>query len=206
MTSFITQEQCHKYKKCSTPRPEIVVRAPPTRQKAQPSVYRAAGLMIPSVNLRSSGTKRWFCPGLGWECAFLPACGPGALWCLQARLPAHPLPSPFWNGAAGLMLLRWQGPDPCEPQNCWGHKSWAAGMNNPFLHLWLVIGLFSADIPKDFLTGLLLLSEWLTGKYTFSSPNHWRNWEHSYCTKSEKNSLLAFHSVVPWPDSLPTSF
>lgn len=117
-----------KCKKCSTPGPEVV-KSPAYRQKAQPSAYQPAGLVIPSVGPGSSETKRWIHKPTVQDLAgnVLFCLGPWSLngACKQGSLP---LP-PYWNGAAGIMLLRWQSPSPCEPKTAEAIKDWAAGMN-----------------------------------------------------------------------------
>lgn len=183
MASLITQEQRHKCKKCSTPRPELVVRAPPTRQKSTTKCLLNNWAYNPQCWPQKLRNQKMDLAGHVLFCL-----RPWRLMVLASKTPCPTPPTPILKWGYRHNVAEVARPQPLWAQNCWGLSSWdKQSVPTSLAGKWAVLCRYSQRLTS------LLLWECLTGEYTFSSPNHWRNWEHSYCTKSEETGPeLAF--------------
>lgn len=181
MASLITQEQRHKCKKCSTPRPEVVVRAPPTRQKSTTKCLLNSWAYNPQCWPQKLGNQKMVLSRIWLGMCFSACLWPWCLMVLASKTPCASLPTPILKWGCRHHVAEVARPQPLWAQNCWGLSSWdKQSVPTSLAGKWAVLCRYSQRLTS------LLLWEWLTGECTFSSPNHWRNWEHSYCTKSEE--------------------
>lgn len=86
-------------------------------------------------------------PGTWLGVRFSTCLGPWSLSVPQASVPAPTMIESGgwgreWGGAAGIVLLRWQGHSPCKPKTAETHRALGNWDGHPFPCLWLVSGLF----------------------------------------------------------------